>query len=221
MERTRSAAVLTIIGALALVLLASPAGAEDREELVPFGRCDVYRPADEAIASGVDRCVTGMAPAGATVELPEPACPDVVSVPADGGTAFYVGGCPPEHAHDAAAAAADPAPAPEPTTTTTVAPPPPAPRAASHAAPTTTTTVATTSTTMFVSPPPPPVAEGGASTVRAATVEVVTDPAASAVLTSAARAANIESDHSPIVMLFALALLALAMLGVYRFRGEH
>ena len=230
MDRTRSAAVLTTLGALALLTtLASPAGADDAEELVPFGRCDVYRP--DAAAGGVDRCTTGMVTAGATVELPEPACPDAVSIPAHGGVAFYVGDCGPGRSHDTGAAvtaetAPAPAPAPPP-------PPPPAPAPAAQTAPaapapipapttTSSTTTSTTSTT-FVAPSPPPAPEpsGGASTARPATAEVPTDPAASAVLTSAARAASVESDHSPLVMLFALALLAVVLLGISRVRAER
>ena len=221
MDRTRSAAVLTLLGALALLTLPpSPAGADDTEtDPVPFGRCDVYRPATGARSTGVDRCVTGMTPAGATVELPAPACPDVVSIPADGDVAFYIGGCPPEppQTHTTGAAAtAEPVPPPRPS-------PPPARPAAPASSTTTTTSSTTTTSTTFVAPPPPTVLEptGGGSAARPATADVVTDPAASARLTSVGRPATVERDHSPLVMLFALALLAVALLGVSRLRSER
>ena len=221
MERTRSAAVLTI-GALALAtLLAPPAAADEREAPEPFGRCDVYRPAGGAMVDGVDRCVTGLAPAGATVELPEPACPEAVAIPAQGGVEFYVGDCQPAHAETTGAAAtAEPAPAPPPPPPTTVpARPAPAAAPATTVAPTSTTVPAATSTT-FVAPPPP-APSGGASTARPATAEVVTDPAASVRLTSIGRPADVESDHSPLVMLFALALVSLVLLGISRTRAER
>lgn len=223
MERTRSAAVLTI-GALALAtLLAPPAAAgEHDEELVPFGRCDVYRPVDGAVADGVDRCVTGMAPAGATAELPEPACPDAVSIPAEGGVEFYVGDCEPAHAETVGAAAtAEPAPAPVPAPPPTTVPTRPAPAAAPRTtvAPTSTTVPAATATTVEV--PPPPAPSGGASTARPATAEVVTDPASSVRLTSIGRPAEVDDDHAPIVMLFALALVSLVLLGISRTRAER
>ena len=219
MERTRSAAVLSFLGALALAtLIASPAGAEESEELVPFGRCDVYRPADGEVVTGIDRCVTGMVAAGATVELPEPACPESVPVPATDGVAFYVGEC---AQPNGGAATAETAPAP--TTTTTTAAPPPAPAATPRRqpAPTTTTTVpstSTTSTTFVVPAPPEP--SGGAPTARAGAADVVTDPAESITLTSAGRAATVETDHSPLVMLFALAAIAMVLLGISRMRSE-
>lgn len=222
MERTRSAAVLTI-GALAFAsLLAPPAAADEHEGLVPFGRCDVYRPADGAVADGVDRCVTGLAPAGATIEPPAPTCPEPVPIPAQGGVEFYVGDCQPAHAETAGAAAtAEPTPAPPPPPPPTTAPARPAPAAAptTAAAPTSTTVPATTSTTFEV--PPPPAPSGGASTARPATAEVVTDPAASVRLTSIGRPAEVEDDHAPLVMLFALALVSLLLLGISRTRAER
>lgn len=228
MDRTRSAAVLATLGALAFVtLLAPPAGADDSETLEPFGRCDVYRPGTGAVVTGVDRCTTGMAPAGATVELPEPACPEAVPIPAGGGVEFFVGDCGPQHRHDAGAAAnAEPAPTPAPTPPPPPPPPPPAPVAAPvRQAPATTSTVPSTTSTTFVAPPPPPAPaaapSGGATTARAATAEVVTDPAASISLTRVGRPAEVEGDQSPLVMLFALALASLVLLGISRTRAER
>lgn len=218
MERTRTAAVLTILGAVALLApLASPVAADDDEALVPEGRCDVYRPGN-AVAAGVDRCTTGLVAAAVTVAPPVPACPDALPVPADGGVAFYVGDCPAEQTHTTGAAAtAEPAPAPPPAAPRRHESPAPAPTTTT----TSSSTTSTTSTTFVVPPPPAPVSEGGASTARPATAEVVIHPAAAAVLTSAARPATVEGDDSPLIMLFALALVALVLLGISRLRADR
>lgn len=217
MERTRTAAVLSTFGAFAITLLSSPADASTGDEPagapgelevvaaegVPYGRCDLYRPAgDEPQVSGIDRCVEGVLPDGATIDVEVPAvpveqCDDGLPVHAGDGVQFHVGGT----CDTGRGAAAEPA---------RVAPPP---EAAASPAPL-VAPPATTAPPPKPAAPPPVVTEpltsepvSGGSVARGLDV-----PTTVVALPASTTRQTPSGDHSGVVMLYALAALSLAAL---------